>query len=77
MTMTKVDSLNGYDFYISSEQKNKKPLYCLKQIYEYMSINLTKYGVLTTYNQTWFLRYEKNNNELFISNTILKKDFFR
>jgi hypothetical protein len=35
-----LENTNLYDFYISSEQKNKKPLYCLKQIYEYMSINL-------------------------------------
>jgi len=72
-----LENISLYDFCISSKQKNKKPLYCLKQIYEYMSINSTKYGVLTTYNQTWFLRYEKNNNELFISNTILKNDFLK
>ena len=72
-----LENISLYDFSISSEQKNKKPLYCLKQIYEYMSINSTKYGVLTTYNQTWFLRYEKNNNELFISNTILKSEFLK
>ena len=64
-----------YDYCISSSKQNQKPWYALNQIYGYMKMDKVEYGILTTYNQTWYLKYEKE--KLYISNTILKNDLLK
>ena len=63
-----------YDYCISSSKQNQKPWYAINQLYGYMSKHKVKYGILTTYNQTWYLRHE---NKLYISNTILKNELLK
>lgn len=47
---------------------NKKARMIIQQIYNYMGVNELKYGILTTYDDHWFLRRE--HTELWISKTL-------
>jgi hypothetical protein len=71
-----LDKTSLFD-YVCLKKKNKKPLYCLQQIFECLSSNSCKYGILTTYEQTWFIKYEEDTNLLYISDTVKKNDFLR
>ncbi|PKY48486.1 hypothetical protein RhiirA4_544646 [Rhizophagus irregularis] len=48
----------------------------INQVYGYMCANSLKYGVLSTYDQTWFLKREvvnvgeEDHGRLYVSNTI-------
>ena len=64
-----------YDYCISSSKRNQKPWYALNQLYGYMIKHEVKYGMLTTYNQTWYLKHEKD--KIYISNTILKNELLK
>lgn len=49
-------------------KKNEKARMVIQQIYNYMGENELRYGILTTYNNHWFLRRE--HTELWISKTL-------
>ncbi|CAI2180717.1 352_t:CDS:2, partial [Funneliformis geosporum] len=52
----------------NTEQKIDSSVDCLHQIYGYMSLNYRKFGVLTTYNRTWFFKKNvKERGTLYVS----------
>ncbi|CAJ0651702.1 13338_t:CDS:2 [Entrophospora sp. SA101] len=59
----------GYKGYVPGDGSNSI-IHIIKQIYGYMAANHLQYGVLATYDQTWFLKQpydEENLGKLYIS----------
>lgn len=73
-SITKINK-NLYDYFISEEKSNKNPLFALQQINDYLVRDSVKYGVLTSYTHSWFMKIE--NKKLYISNTIEKNLFLK
>ena len=57
------------------EKTNNNPLFLLQQINDYLVRDSVKYGVLTSYTHSWFMKVE--NKKLYISNTIEKNLFLK
>ena len=58
-----------------TEPKIDSSVDCLHQIYGYMSLNHRKFGVLTTYNRTWFFKKNvKERGTLYVSPCIKAED---
>lgn len=63
------DIVEQYHEDIGKEAKDTKVVKALQQLYGYMSYNYMRYGILTTYKSTYFLR-RKGNSTLAISKPI-------
>lgn len=74
-----LETENLHDHLIKTKRNNKYTLNSFAQICGYMKNHSIKYGVLTSYNRSWFLKLESTNklgkDRVFISNTI-ERNFF-
>jgi hypothetical protein len=70
-----LDYIKYKNEHIKDESKRNAPENSLAQIYGYLCTDNLKYGVLTSYNQTWYLKREKD--ELYVSEGIDKNLFLK
>lgn len=65
---------DGVSFHIAYREQgsgSKGPAGALNQLYGYMKLNGYRYGVLSTYTQTWFVKIEgDNDDEILVSPTM-------
>lgn len=65
------DGVSFHDEYCEQRSGSEGPTGALNQLYRYMKLNGYRYGVLSTYTQTWFVMIEGNNDdEILVSPTI-------
>lgn len=65
------DGVSFQQAYEGQGSSSRSPAGPLKQIYGYMKLNGYRYGVLSTYTQTWFIkRVGEQGNDVLVSPTI-------
>ncbi|KAF9149892.1 hypothetical protein DFQ26_001794, partial [Actinomortierella ambigua] len=57
--------------FLTQQSPTRSPIGPLRQMFGYMKLNGFRYGILSTYRQTWFLkRVSRDSNDIVVSPTI-------